>query len=117
VALVATGSMVSRAIAVAEAVGDVPVWSAPCLAPFNRRQLLDACRGKRQVFTLEEHSVAGGLGSLVAEIVAEAGVPCRVKRLGLDNRFSEVCGSWSHLLDSHGLSVEAIRRTVAAALA
>jgi transketolase len=117
VGIVATGSMVSRAVAVAESLGDVAVWSAPCLAPFNRAQLLGACRSLRQVFTLEEHSIAGGLGSLVAEIVAEAGVPCRVKRLGLDNRFSEVCGSWSYLLDYHGLSVETIRRRVGAALA
>jgi transketolase len=92
------------------------VWSAPCIAPFNRAQALEACRALRQVFTAEEHSVVGGLGSLVAEVVAEAGTGCRVKRLGIEHRFSEVCGSYNYLLSYHGLGLDDIRRAVVAAL-
>jgi transketolase len=117
IGIVATGSMVSRALEVADELGGISVWSAPCIAPFNRRQLLEACRPLRQLFTMEEHSIAGGLGSLVAETLAEAGAPCRVKRLGIDGKFSELCGSWNYLLSYHGLGAEDIRRTVAAALA
>lgn len=117
VGIIATGSMVSRAVKVAEELGGLPVWSAPCIVPFNRAQLLEICRPLRQVFTMEEHSISGGLGSLVAETVAEAGSGCRVKRLGIDDKFSELCGSWNYLLTYHGLAVEEIRRTVGAALA
>ena len=117
VGIVATGSMVSRALAATASTPHVGIWSAPSIAPFNRAQLLEACRGLRQVITLEEHSTAGGLGSLVAETVAEAGVPCRVKRLGIEGRFSEVCGSWNHLLEYHGLGLDDVKRAVAAALA
>ena len=116
VGIVATGSMVSRAVRVSDALGSVPVWSAPSIEPFNRPQLLEACSGLRVVFTAEEHSVAGGLGSLVAETVAEAGVACRVKRLGIGNRFSELCGSWEYLMSRHGLGVDDVRRAVSAAL-
>ena len=117
VGIVATGSMVSRAVRIAEELPGVAVWSAPCIVPFNRAQLLEACRPLRQVFTMEEHSIAGGLGSLVAETLAEAGTGCRVKRLGIDNKFSELCGSWNYLMGYHGLAVEDLRRTVEAALA
>lgn len=116
VGIVSTGSMVSRALSVAEDLGGVGVWSAPAITPFNRAQLLEICRPLRQVFTIEEHSIAGGLGSLVAETIAEAGLPCRVKRLGIDGRFSEVCGSWSYLLSYHGLGLDDVRRVVGAAL-
>ena len=117
VGILATGSMVSRAVRVADELGDVAVWSAPCIVPFNRPQLVGICRDLRQLFTMEEHSVAGGLGSLAAESLAEAGMPCRVKRLGIDNRFSELCGSWNYLMAYHGLAVEDLQRTVRAALA
>jgi transketolase len=116
VGIVATGSMVSRAVKIADDLGDVSVWSAPCIVPFNRDQLLEACRPLRQVFTAEEHSVVGGIGSLVAEIFAESGAGCRVKRLGIDNRFSELCGSYNYLMSYHGLGLDDMRRTVGAAL-
>jgi transketolase len=118
VAIIATGSMVSRAVEVAAALGGaVSVWSAPSIVPFNREQLVGIARPLQQIFTMEEHSISGGLGSLVAETLAEAGTGCRVKRLGIDGRFSELCGSWKYLLSYHGLGVEDIRRTVGEALA
>jgi transketolase len=58
----------------------------------------------------------GGLGSLVAETLAEAGAACRVKRLGIEHRFSELCGSYNYLMEYHGLGLDDIRRTVGAAL-
>ncbi len=116
VGIIGTGAMVSRAVKVADDLGDIPVWSAPCMAPFNRAQLLDACRLLRTVFTMEEHSVVGGLGSLVAEIIAESGTGCRVRRLGIANRFSELCGSYDYLLSYHGLGLDDLRGAVGAAL-
>ena len=117
VGIVATGSMVSRAVKVSDALGGVPVWSAPCIVPFNRAQLLQACAKLRTVFVMEEHSTSGGLGSLVAETVAEAGTGCRVKVLGIDHAFSDVCGSYDFLMTRHGLGLEALRDCVGAALA
>jgi len=117
VGIVAAGSMVSRAVKVSDAIGGIPVWSVPSIAPFNRAQLLEASRSLRHVITIEEHSVAGGLGSVVAEIIAEAGAGCRVRRVGIEHRFSELCGSYDYLLSYHGLATEDIRRVVEAALA
>jgi transketolase len=116
VGIVATGSMVSRAVKISDELGDIPVWSVPCIEPFNRAQLLAACAPLRQVFVMEEHSTVGGLGSLVAEILAETGGRCRVKRLGIDKRFSELCGSYEYLMGYHGIALADLRRHVGAAL-
>ena len=63
-AWVATGSMVRTALdAVASRWPDSAVWSAPSLKPIDAEAVTAICRGHRVVVTLEEHSVAGGLGS------------------------------------------------------
>ncbi|VVE56039.1 transketolase [Pandoraea aquatica] len=111
-AFVATGSMVSRAVQLADAIGGVPVWSAPYLEPFNRAQLHRISAPFERIFTFEEHSTRGGLGSLVAEVLSESSVT-RVTRFGIDNRFSETCGNYAHLMEQHGLGIDSLRMQVA----
>lgn len=108
---IATGAMVSKAVQLSDEMGGVPVWSVPCLAPMNARRLQDLCRPLQRVFTLEEHSVHGGLGSLVAEILSVSAVS-RLTRLGITGKFSELCGSYNYLLSYHGLGLAELRRTI-----
>jgi transketolase len=115
-AFVATGSMVRTALELRDGFGDVPVWSVPVIAPASEKRLLEICRTHTLLFVMEEHSVNGGLGSLVAERAAETG-GCRVVRLGIENRFSEVCGSYSYLMARHGLGVKELQVRIAATLA
>ena len=115
-AFIATGSMVRTAVELAEHFGDVPVWSVPTITPVNEMQLLEVCRAHKRLFVMEEHSVNGGLGSLVAERVAEAG-GARVTRFGIENRFSELCGSYSYLMSCHGLGAKELQERIAAILA
>jgi len=106
-AFVATGSMVKAAVALANCLDNVAVWSAPCIKPLNEAQVLAIARQVRNVVVLEEHAIAGGLGSLIAEIVS-ATAEARVTRLGVQDRFSEKCGSYSYLLKEHGLDIAAL---------
>jgi transketolase len=107
--------MVTTALELGRALGDVPVWSAPVLAPVNKGQLQRIGKTHRRVFTLEEHAITGGLGSLVAETLSEAGL-APVTRLGVEARFSELCGSYDYLLAYHGLDVPALKQKVVLAL-
>ena len=59
------------------------------------------------MITAENHSVVGGLGSAVAEAMAEAGLGLRLLRIGLQDTFAE-SGSREFLFDKYGLSVQAI---------
>jgi transketolase len=61
-----------------------------------------------EVVTLEEASNAGGLGSLVAEAIAEFGLTCRLLRLGVSTPLATHHGSRSHLLNRHRLDAVSV---------
>ena len=115
IALLATGSMVSTAVRLAQRFETAAVWSVPTIKPLNTEQLVDAAKGARVVFTLEEHSVMGGLGAAVTEILSEH-APTRVVRIGVEDRFSKHCGSYEYLLREHGLDEATISARIRATL-
>lgn len=112
-ALLATGSMVSKALAVCAQGLDAEVWSVPCIKPLSASLLAGIAAGMDGIVTLEEHSTSGGLGSCVTEILSQhGGVP--VLRLGVEDRFSSHCGSWDYLLSEHGLDVDSVMQKISA---
>jgi transketolase len=80
---------------------------ASTLKPFDRDGLLKAARGKKGIVTLENHTIVGGLGSLVAEILAEEGLGIRLKRLGLNDTFAHGA-SKPYLMKKYGLDAGAL---------
>lgn len=114
VAFVATGSLVRTAMVIAaDRYSDAAVWSVPFIKPINQQQVIDVCRGVTTVVVLEEHSVLGGLGSVITEIASEF-APVRVLRIGVNDRFSHYCGTYDYLLKEHGLDRAAIEQRIAA---
>lgn len=108
IALIATGSLVRTALDIAiESYPGASVWSAPFIKPINAKQVADICEQSQAVIVLEEHSVMGGLGSVITEIASEF-APVRVLRIGVEDRFSHYCGSYEYLLKEHGLDRTAI---------
>ena len=69
--------------------------------------ILRAARHSRIVITAENHTVIGGLGSAVAEAMAEAGAAKPLRRVGIADRFAE-SGSREFLFQRYGLSTQAI---------
>lgn len=108
--LIATGSMVRTAIDLAQEL-DLFVWSAPILKPLLVEDVCAAAASTNGLVTLEEHSVLGGLGAAVTEITSEHH-PSRVLRIGVQDRFSEHCGTHAYLLSEHGLDDDAVRERI-----
>ena len=111
--LISTGGMLHTAVKAAEQLAadriHARVLSMHTLKPLDTEALLAAARDTRLIVTLEEHSIIGGLGSAVAELLAERDdVRPRFKRLGLPSAFSPYIGSQEYLLAKHGLDVEAV---------
>ncbi len=104
--LIATGSMVRTAIDIAQEL-DLSVWSAPILKPLLPDDVRAAARATDGLVTLEEHSVLGGLGAAVTELTSEH-QPTRVLRIGVQDRFSEHCGTHAYLLREHGLDTDTV---------
>jgi transketolase len=90
-AVLAYGSSVADASQAAERLGrigvSVRVINVVCIKPLTTTALLEAIGSARHVVTVEDHSIVGGLGSAVAEALAEAGWGSRLKRLGHPDRW------------------------------
>jgi transketolase len=108
--LVSTGQQTARTLAAADLLAarglGAGVVHVPSLKPLDEAALADAAAEVPLVVTTEEHSVAGGLGGLVAEIVT-AHEPRRVARIGIEDAWGESApNAW--LLDRHGLTPERV---------
>jgi len=93
------------------------VLSMHTLKPLDETAVLEAARQTHAIFTLEEHSVIGGLGGAVAEFLAESGeMPMAFKRFGLPSAFSSVVGTQEYLRAQHGLSADRIAEGIRSVL-
>jgi transketolase len=110
-AIVACGMMLAAALSAAtelRALGiDVGVVNVPVIKPIDGQTILDVCRRATGVITAENHSIVGGLGSAVAEVLAEAAAGCPLVRVGIQDCFAE-SGSRPYLFSRYGLSVQRI---------
>jgi transketolase len=117
--LISTGAMLATAATVADEANSrglaTRLLSMPTIKPLDAAAVLSAARETGQVFTLEEHSVSGGLGSAVAEVMAEIGEPhAPLRRIGLRPTFTERSGTHEYLKRLHGLDLESVLDTVVA---
>lgn len=115
VAFLATGSMVRTAAEIAERGTDAEVWSVPSIKPLDPVQFAEIVGRVDAVVTMEEHSVIGGLGAAVAEMLA-AHRPLPLLRVGVEDRFSQYCGTWDYLLQEHKLDTDSVQQRVEAFL-
>lgn len=107
--IVATGQLVSEALEVAEQLADKGINSDVIdmftIKPLDEELLLKHLADKKGAITIENHSITGGLGSAVAEVIADNGLPVPLKRIGVDNRFGQV-GTPAFLQEEFGLTTE-----------
>jgi transketolase len=115
VAILATGSMVRTAMEVADRGVHAEVWSVPSIKPLNTLQFAEITARVDAVVTMEEHSVMGGLGAAVAEMLT-AQRPLPLLRIGVEDRFSQYCGTWDYLLQEHKLDTGSVQQRVEAFL-
>ena len=63
------------------------------------------------IITLEEHSIVGGLGSIISDVAATL-AHATVKKLGIQDRFSEYCGSYEYLLNEHKIDFDSLKDAI-----
>jgi transketolase len=112
VTLIGTGVTTVQCVAAADALAAqgirARVLNMSCIKPLDEQAVLAAARETAGIVTVEEHQRAGGLGSAVAECVSESR-PCRVLRLGMQDRFGE-SGKGDQLLEHFGLTAPHIAK-------
>ncbi|MGS4666363.1 transketolase family protein [Citrobacter farmeri] len=111
-ALVATGSTVHEIVDAAALLADsgiqATVVSVPSIRPCDTQALLAAVKGCKAMITVEEHNINGGLGSLVAEVLAEAGTGAVLKRLGIPDGEYAAAADRGWMRQHHGFDAESI---------
>ena len=119
VTIVATGMMVSMALDAAKILANegisARVVNIATIKPIDKDIILDAARSTGAIVTAEEHSIIGGLGSAVAEVVCE-GCPVPVVRMGVEDKFGH-SGKVPPLLEMYGLTLENLVAKAKAAVA
>ena len=105
--LVSMGSIAAATVAAAEEL-DAAALVVSTLNPAPVEALASTLSGFERVLTVEAHYVSGGLGSLVAEVIAERGLSCTLERCGVRDPSDGRSGSPDYYLARHDLSKEAI---------
>ena len=110
ITVIANGIMVTMALEAARLLRDegisAGVVNMSTVKPVDRETVLEAGRRCGRIITIEEHSITGGLGSAVAEILAEKPL-AHHRALGIRNIFGE-SGDVTNLLTKYGLTSGAI---------
>jgi transketolase len=106
VSLIATGSMVAEALNAASILGasgiSASVINMHTIKPIDIEILEEVISANIPIYTLEEHSVIGGLGSAVAEYISNRELVRTLKRIGIPDSYG-VTGSYNFLLEEYGL--------------
>lgn len=118
VTIIATGQMVYQALLVAKQLTmdkiSVRVINIHTIKPLDEKLILKAAEETGTIVTVEEHQIAGGLGSAVVEVVSEK-FPVPVKILGVNDVFGQ-SGETKELLEKYGLTKEGIIKGIVAIL-
>lgn len=106
--IMATGSMVRVAEEmIKKELKGFGLCSVSMIKPFDLSAFNKHSANSDLIISLEEHSVYGGLGSTIAE-VASSTVPKKVIRLGIEDRFSDKCGTYEYLMVEHKLDEKSL---------
>ncbi|MBT6226629.1 MAG: transketolase [Candidatus Scalindua sp.] len=117
IAIIATGSIVHEVVQAANELGklgiSVRLINIHTIKPIDREIIIKAARETQVILTVEEHSITGGLGSCVAEVLGEENCIFRsFKRLGLNDVFAQGYGNYQEMKALNGLSKDDIVREV-----
>lgn len=114
VSIIACGTMVDQAVDAAERLSkegvSVRVVDMHTIKPLDEALIKRCVRQTKALVTIEEHSVIGGLGGAVSEVLAEQGASLPFKRMGVQDMFCE-SGEPDELFEKYGLSTPYIIKT------
>ena len=104
------------AVAVSAALGERGIKAGVIdlyrIKPVNGELLLNSLKGIRRVATLEEHLLAGGLGSVVLEVLADNDNTVPVKRLGIQDEYMYAYGGRNNIRELCGLDRDSVAATI-----
>lgn len=115
-----TGSILEEVMDAAELLEadgiHVKVVNVSTIKPFNQNCVVEETASTKMIFTVEEHNIYGGLGSIIAESVAYQGVGKKVHPIGIKDDFAEGYGTHKRVREINHLDAASIYKEIKEAL-
>jgi len=112
VALLSAGGILTQTLGAADLLKaqgvQAEVVSFPCIKPIDKEKIAELAQRFRHIVTVEEHSIVGGFGSAVSEVLAERGTGCKLHRIGMPDIYSCVVGTQQYLRGEYQMDDKAI---------
>ncbi|MCK4788053.1 MAG: hypothetical protein KAV87_30145 [Desulfobacteraceae bacterium] len=116
ICIISTGNMVHKALEVSDKLTNYSIEAAVLdiyrLKPVNEKLLLEHSKNLQRVVTLEEHLLSGGVGSIVAEIMADNDETLPLKRIGIQDKYCYAYGDRENILSMCGLDTSSVTKTI-----
>lgn len=116
IAVITIGTVINEAIKAADILREqnnyISVYSVYSLKPIDKEQILEIAKKYNYIITVEEHQITGGLGSIIAEIIAENNMNTKIIRLGLNDEFTSVVGNQEYLREIYKIDYKTIIRKI-----
>lgn len=120
IAVLTTGSILEEVMEAAELLAaediQVGVYNVPCIKPFDEEGVVELARKSQLLVTVEEHSIYGGLGGIISEVLTDRGLGVRVHRIGLKDVFAVGYGTHKRVRAENGLDAASIVASIKEAL-
>ena len=120
IAVYVTGSILEEATEAVNMLSELDISATlihvHTLKPFDEKSVLANASKYKMLFTVEEHNIYGGLGSILSEILACSGCGVKLHRIGLQDTFAVGYGTQKNVRAANGLDAEGIVRQITEAL-
>ncbi len=114
ISLLSTGTMTAQVLLAADQLARQGVLAevvhVPTIKPLDEETILKSVRKTGNAVTIEEHQIAGGFGSAIAELLGDQ-LPTKMKRIGVNDQFGQ-SGTAAELLDYYGLTADKMVQTI-----
>lgn len=112
----ATGSIISELLEaqsmLLEDNIEIRIINVHTIKPFDVKNIIEECSKQKKVFSLEEHSIIGGIGSSIADIIATNNIDSKLIKIGLNDKFAEGYGTYDQIKQINNLDAKSIYKII-----
>lgn len=111
-----TGSIISELLEAQEILKenkiDLKIINIHTIKPLDINNIIEECKRQYNIISLEEHNVIGGIGSSIADVIAENNINAKLLKIGLEDSFAEGYGTYHEVKKINKLDSESIAKII-----
>ena len=111
-----TGSIISELLEAQEMLAEdnieLRIINIHTIKPLDVENIKEECSKQNKIFSVEEHSVIGGIGSSIADVIATNGINAKLVKIGINDKFAEGYGTYSEIKKMNSLDAQSIYKVI-----